>query len=178
MKGRRHPTQRILIIAGPNGAGKTTFALQFLPHEAGCPEFINADLIAQGLSPFSPEAAAFQAGKIMLGLISAHVREGKSFAFETTLSGLAYARSIPIWRRRGFHVKLIFLNLPSIDMALARIRARVAQGGHNIPESVVRRRFGRGLQNFERVYKRLVNSWVVYDNSGPAPLFLDSGDNP
>lgn len=97
-----------MIIAGPNGAGKTTFAQQFLPAEAGCPEFVNADLIARGLAPFSPESAAFEAGRIMLTQIRAHVEAGRSFAFETTLSGTTYARLIPKWRSAGFRVSLLF----------------------------------------------------------------------
>lgn len=177
MNTRRQAPRRIVMIAGPNGAGKTTFAGDFLPHEAGCSDFINADLIARGVSPFAAESAALEAGKIMISLMAARVKAGKSFAFETTLSGLGYARRIPRWRAAGYHVKLIFLSLPSVDLALARIRARVAQGGHDIPGDVVRRRFGRGLDNFERIYRTLVNAWVLYDNAGPAPRLLASGDN-
>jgi predicted ABC-type ATPase len=171
-------TPKVVIIAGPNGAGKTTFAQEFLPKEAGCPEFINADLIARGLSPFSPEEAAYAAGRIMLAQMAAYAKARRSFAFETTLSGLSYASRIGNWRNAGYHVKLIYLNIPSVDLALARIRARVAQGGHNVPESTVRRRFERGFRNFERLYRGLVNSWTLYDNSGPLPRLLDSGDNP
>ena len=174
----RRSGPRIVIIAGPNGAGKTTFAGEFLTNEADCPDFINADLIARGLSPFAPEKAAFEAGRVMLGLMAARVRAGRSFAFETTLSGLAYARRIPRWRRAGYHVKAIFLSLPSWELAMERVRTRVAQGGHDVEGAVVRRRFGRGLANFERVYKPLVDAWVHYDNSGPAPRLVDSGDNP
>ena len=174
---RKRAPRRIVIIAGPNGAGKTTFASEFLPREAGCPDFINADLIARGLSPFAPEDAAFEAGKVMLSMMAGRVKARRSFAFETTLSGLGYARSIPRWRRAGYHVKMIFLSLPSVELALARIRSRVAQGGHDVPETVVRRRFGRGLRNFEQIYRGLVNAWVLYDNSGPAPNLISSGDN-
>lgn len=177
-KPRRRRLPRIVIIAGPNGAGKTTFAEEFLPKEADCPDFINADLISRGLSPFAPEKAAYHAGKIMLTMMAAKLRSRGSFAFETTLSGLAYARQIPHWRDAGYHVKLIYLSLPSVELALARIRARVAQGGHNVPEAVVRRRFARGLRNLERVYKDLVDHWVVYDNSRSTPLVIDSGDQP
>src|SRR5438045_9362993 len=102
---------RVLIIAGPNGAGKTTFAREYLPREAGLPEFINADLIAQGLSPFAPEQAAMAAGRIMVQMIREKVRRRESFAFETTLSGRNYARHIPRWRKAGYEVKLIFLSL-------------------------------------------------------------------
>lgn len=170
--------KKIVIIAGPNGAGKTTFAQEFLPQEADCPDFINADLIARGLSPFAPEKAALRAGKIMLGLLAEYVRRGRSFAFETTLSGLNYARHIPLWRKAGYHVKLIFLSLPAAELAVARVRARVAQGGHGIPEEIVRRRFESGLRNFNETYRPLVNSWALYDNSRQAPVLLSAGDNP
>src|SRR5438876_7097544 len=103
--------EKTVIIAGPNGAGKTTFAREFLPNEADCPIFVNADLIAAALAPFSPEAAAFRAGRLMLEEIDNHVRRGESFAFETTLSGLMYARLIPKWRQLGYRVRLIFLSL-------------------------------------------------------------------
>jgi predicted ABC-type ATPase len=165
-----------VIIAGPNGAGKTTFAEQFLLREADCPEFINADLIAGGLSPYAPETVAFEAGRIMLSQIRAHAKAGKSFAFETTLSGLVYAHLIPRWQSAGYRVNLVFLTVPQVEVALARIRARVAQGGHDVPEPVVRRRFERGLRNFERVYCKLVDSWARYDNSGAAPVLIDVGD--
>lgn len=166
--------KRIVIIAGPNGAGKTTFAREFLPNEADCPNFVNADLIAAGLSPFAPDLAAFKAGRIMLETIADYVRRGESFAFETTLSGLSYAQMVPVWREAGYTVKLIFLALSSADIALARVAARVAQGGHNIPEAVVRRRFAAGSRNFGR-YKQLVNSWQLYDNSGAPPILLEEG---
>lgn len=177
MSPRGRVSRRIVIIAGPNGAGKTTFAAEFLPQEAGCPDFINADLIARGLSPFASESVAFEAGKVMLSQMAARVKAGRSFAFETTLSGLGYARSIPLWRRAGYHVKMIFLTLPSVELALERIRIRVKQGGHDVPEGIVRRRFGRGLRNFEKVYRGLVNAWVLYDNSGALPRLISSGDN-
>ena len=145
--------QRIVIIAGPNGAGKTTFAWEFLPNEAGCPIFVNADLIAAGLSPFAPELVALKAGRLMLEAIAEHVAKGESFAFETTLSGLSYARMIPRWRQAGYVVKLIFLSLPDVEMALARVSTRVSQGGHHVPEAVVRRRFAAGIEHFHSRYK-------------------------
>jgi len=167
--------KKILIIAGPNGAGKTTFAQEFLPEEAKCPHFVNADLIAAGLSPFAPELAAVRAGRIMLEQIHEHVRKGESFAFETTLSGRIYLRLVPEWQAQGYVVKLFFLRLPSPEMALARVRQRVAAGGHNVPEDVIRRRFDAGLRHFEMDYKRLVDEWVLYDNSGEVPVRLDEG---
>ena len=170
--------KKIVIIAGPNGAGKTTFALEFLPREADCPDFINVDLIAAGLSPFDPDRAAIRAGRVMLEEIRHRVRNKNSFAFETTLSGRHYARMIPRWRAMGYHVKLIFLNLPTADLAVARVAARMAQGGHNVPEPVIRRRFDRGLRNLHNMYRTLVNSWALYDNSGMSPRLIASGDNP
>jgi predicted ABC-type ATPase len=174
---KRRAKPRILIIAGPNGAGKTTFAREFLTREAGCPDFINADLIAQGLSPFKPEEAAIAAGRIMLQMMREKVRKRESFAFETTLSGRNYAAHIPRWRRAGYHVTLIFLSLPSVAIALSRIRARVAQGGHNIAAAVVRRRFKAGLENFHRIYSKLVDAWILYDNRGRPPIIMDEGEN-
>jgi predicted ABC-type ATPase len=177
VKLRKRRAKKIVIIAGPNGAGKTTFAQEFLPNEANCPDFINADLIARGLSPFAPEKAALQAGKIMLDQIAAKVRRGDSFAFETTLSGVNYARHIPRWRKAGYHVKLVFLSLPSPEFAVARVRARVASGGHDVPEEVVRRRFAAGWRNFYDVYRPLMDGWTLYDNSGPAPKMIAEGMN-
>jgi predicted ABC-type ATPase len=170
--------KKIVIIAGPNGAGKTTFAREFLPKEAGCPDFINVDLIAAGLSPFAPDKAAVQAGRLMLQEIRRRAKHGESFAFETTLSGRTYARMISQWKTLGYSVKLIFLSIPSVELAIARVAARVAQGGHSVPEDVIRRRFDSGLRNFHGVFRSLVNSWVLYDNSGPAPKLLEAGDNP
>lgn len=172
------PEKKIVIIAGPNGAGKTTFAREFLPREAGCPDFINVDLIAAGLSPFEPDRAAVRAGRLMLQEIHRRARDGESFAFETTLSGRHYAQLIPRWRAAGYHVKLIFLSLPTVALALARVAARVAQGGHDVPEEVVRRRFDRGLRQFREVYQPLVDTWVLYDNSGRTHRLIASGDNP
>lgn len=168
--------KRIVIIAGPNGAGKTTFAREFLPTDAELPNFVNADLIAAGLSPFAPELAAFKAGRIMLETIADYARRGESFSFETTLSGLTYAQMIPAWRSSGYAVKLIFLSLPDVEMAIERVAIRVRQGGHNIPEEVIRRRFAHGLANFER-YKMLVDGWQLYDNSDTPAVLIDEGQN-
>ena len=164
--------KRIVIIAGPNGAGKTTFAREFLPTDAALPNFVNADLIAAGLSPFDPDLVAFKAGRIMLEMIAEHVRRSESFSFETTLSGLTYAQMIPTWRSSGYLVKLIFLSLPNVEVALERVATRVIQGGHNVPVDVIRRRFEHGIKNFD-LYKSLVDSWQLYDNSGAPPVLLD-----
>ena len=163
------------IIAGPNGAGKTTFAHEFLPREAECTSFVNADLIAAGLSPFAPGAADIRAGRLMLQEIASHVRRGENFAFETTLSGRRYVREIPRWRRLGYRVKIIFLYLPDVAIAMERIRVRFKQGGHYIPRDVIRRRYKMGWKNFQEVYKDLVDAWVLYDNSGEKPVLLDVG---
>lgn len=165
--------KKIIIIAGPNGAGKTTFARSFLPAEAQCPRFINADLIAAGLSPFAPEAAALKAGRLMLTEIHEAVAHGESFAFETTLAGLGYVRHIRQWRALGYHVSLVFLSLPDPETAIERVAERVQQGGHNVAEAVIRRRFAAGLRNLALMYKGEVDSWAVYDNSSATPALLE-----
>ncbi|MCE5360426.1 zeta toxin family protein [Candidatus Igneacidithiobacillus taiwanensis] len=167
------PERKVIIIAGPNGAGKTTFAREFLPNEAACPVFVNADLIAAGLAPFAPETAAVRAGRLMLAELDRHFRAGESFAFETTLSGRTYLRHIRQWQQAGYWVELIFLRLNHADEAVARVRQRVLQGGHNIPEALIRRRFTAGLENFHRHYAPVADAWVLYDNAGEAPVLLD-----
>jgi predicted ABC-type ATPase len=170
-------SKKIIIIAGPNGAGKTTFARSFLPEEAQCSRFINADLIAAGLSPFAPEAEAFKAGRLMLEEIAECVRKGESFAFETTLAGLSYLARIRQWREQGYHVSLFFLCLPDAETAIARVAERVRQGGHDIPQPVIRRRFAAGLRNFHAAYKSCVDAWALFDNVGEAPVLLELEEN-
>ena len=165
----------VFIVAGPNGAGKTSFALEYLPNEASCLTFINADLIAAGISPFRPEPAAIRVGRVMLHLISESVTRGESFAFETTLSGRTYANMIPRWQQQGYWVKLFFLRLPNPELAIDRVRHRVHEEGHNFPESIVRRRFHSGWRNFETICRNLVDEWAVYDNSGETPILLEEG---
>ena len=167
--------KKVMIIAGPNGAGKTTFAGEFLPNEAGCPNFVNADLIAAGLAPFAPDTAAFRAGRLMLAEIHNNARRGESVAFETTLSCRHYARLIPQWQLAGYTAKLFFLKLVSPELAIARVRQRVKTGGHDVPEAIIRRRFAAGLRNFESLYKPVVDEWALYDNSGPLPILLEEG---
>ena len=135
--------------------------------------FINPDLIAAGLAPFNPESASFKAGRLMLAEIDECVNAGHSFAFETTLSGLAYLKKIAIWQKLGYEVKLWFLSLPMEDVAVSRVARRVQQGGHNIPEDVIRRRFRAGLENFYERYSKVVNSWAFYDSSGMHIRLID-----
>ena len=125
------------IIAGPNGAGKTTFAREFLPNYANCRNFINADLIAEGISPFSPETAAVRAGRLMLEEISLVMRRGSDFGFETTLSGRGHLNSVRRLKKRGYSVHFLYLWVPTVELALGRIRERVSRGGHDVPEAVV-----------------------------------------
>jgi predicted ABC-type ATPase len=171
-------TKKIVILAGPNGAGKTTFAREYLPYEADCPTFINADLIAAGLSPFKPELAALRAGRLMLEELDRYAADGRSFAFETTLSGLTYLRRIARWRAAGYHIKLIYLALASPEEAVARVAERVRQGGHDIPEPTIRRRFAAGLKNFLGVYRHRVDYWQWFDNSRLRPILKEEGQNP
>ncbi len=171
------PERKIIMIAGPNGAGKTTFALEYLPFEPACPIFVNADLIAAGVSPLEPEAAGFRAGRLMLEEIDRHARQGRSFAFETTLAGLGYVRRIRQWRSEGYDVKLIYLPLATPEEAIRRVEQRVAQGGHGIPEAVTRRRFDRSVANFRHVYRDLVDSWLVLDRRGRRLVLVDEGRN-
>ncbi len=167
------PDKKVIIIAGPNGAGKTTFAREYLPNEADCPVFVNADLIAAGLSPFRPATAAIRAGRLMLEEINTHARAGGSFAFETTLAGRGYARMIHQWRADDYRVRLIFLSLATPEEAIKRVASRVLQGGHHIPEQVIRRRFDSGLRNFKTVYRPHVDDWLWYNNSGTTPILLE-----
>jgi predicted ABC-type ATPase len=162
------------IIAGPNGAGKTTFAREFLPNYAECRNFVNADLIAQGLSPFAPETVAFRAGRLMLEEIETLAVRRVDFGFETTLSGRAHLRLIEGLKKRGYEVHIFYLWLPSVDLALSRVRKRVLQGGHNIPEVVVRRRFERSTASFLVHYRLVTDSWMLFDNSGTSPAVIAS----
>ena len=169
--------KKILIIAGPNGAGKTTFAEEFLPNEASCSEFVNADLIAAGLSPFQPEQVAFAAARLMLERMADLVAAGKSFALETTLSTRCYLRLIPQWKAAGYTVKLCFLALPDADFAIRRVAQRVSFGGHSIPVDTIRRRFDRGWGNLRCYYIGIVDEWAIYDASHTPPILIDTGEN-
>jgi len=170
--------KKIIIIAGPHGAGKTTFARSFLPEEAACTRFINADLIAAGLSPFAPRNALTRASRIMLEEIHACAGRGVSFAFETTLSGLGHLHLIWKWQKMGYRVYLYFLGLDSADIAVARVAERVRQGGHGIPEDIIHRHYKAGLRNFDSYYRKSADAWVVFNNSVEQPCFLEFGENP
>ena len=167
--------KRIIIIAGPNGADKTTFAREYLPVEVGITTFINADLIAAGLSPFAPELAARRAGRLMLEEIDRCGAAGMDFALETTLAGKAYLQRIHQWQANGYRVKLIFLKLSHEEAAIRRVAERVAQGGHSIPTEVIRRRFVSGLRNFTNLYQPIVDAWQLIDNGGATPQLLTQG---
>ena len=169
--------KKIIIIAGPNGAGKTLFAREYLPKESNCPVFVNADLIAGGLSPFMPQAAAVRAGRLMLKEIDRHANKGENFAFETTLSGRGYMKKIKKWRADGYTVKIIFLSLAIPEEAVGRVAMRVSQGGHDVPEAVIRRRFHTGLRNFENSYRHCVDFWQLFNNGGDTPILIKKGEN-
>ena len=162
-------TKNVYIIAGPNGSGKTTFAKKFLPNYADCTNFINADLIAQGLSPFSPSLAAMKAGRLVLKEIQELADKGANFAFETTLSGKTYLSFLKALKNKDYQIHLFFLWIPSLNLALERIKDRVASGGHDVPAVDVRRRFRRSIENFLSVYKPLLDSWMLFDNSEEKP---------
>jgi predicted ABC-type ATPase len=169
-------TKKCYILAGPNGAGKTAFANEFLPIEAECLNFINADLIAQGLSPFQPSKMAIEAGRLMIQQINNCVRKSESFAIETTLSGKGYYKKIIGWKTQGYEIIIYFLKLPSVEIAMERVKLRVAKGGHNIPERDIRRRFEKGWPNFNMLYKPLADSWTVFDTSGDMPVVIDEAE--
>lgn len=158
----------VYIIAGPNGVGKTTFARKFLPIYADCKNFINADLIAQGVSPFSPESAAIHAGRLMLDEIRFSMNREVDFGFETTLSGRSHMGVIRQLKEHSYRIHLFYLWVPGVELTLERIRERVSRGGHNVPEVVVLRRFDRSIANFLTHYRALADRWILFDNSTPS----------
>ncbi len=162
----------VIVIGGPNGAGKTTAANRLLPTTLQLNEFLNADEIARGLSPFDPEANAIPAGRMMIDRIDKLVAAGKSFAFETTCAGHRHAKLLRSCRSAGYRVTFIFLWLPSAHAATARVAQRVSRGGHHIPYEVVFRRYAAGLHNMRHIFLPLADVAFVYDNSGVAPLLI------
>ena len=169
--GRRVAT--VIVLAGPNGAGKSTTAPSLLKGTLAVREFVNPDPIAQGLSGFRPNHVALAAGRIMLDRLHELARLRADFAFETTLASRSYAPWLRELRKAGYRVHLIFLWLPSADVAVARVRERVRMGGHAVPEATIRRRYAAGLRNFFALYRPLADTWQVYDNSGsstPRPI--------
>ena len=164
--------KNVYIIAGSNGAGKTTFAIKFLPEYANCPHFVNADLIAQGLSPFEPQRAALKAGRLVLQQIREFADRGVCFGFETTLSGRSYVKLLKELAEKGYNLYLFFVWIPNTELAISRIKDRVAAGGHNVPENDVRRRFKRSIGNFFELYKPLLTSWMLFNNSGTKPELI------
>lgn len=167
----RRPTAPLcLIIAGPNGAGKTTFAREFLPKEGGILNFVNADLIAAGLSPLKPDQATLTAGRVFLTELDRLATARENFSFESTLSGLTYVERITRWKQQGYRIELVYLQLDSPELALKRIAMRVKQGGHHVPAADVRRRFVRSWRNFEKHYRSLCDAWWLFDATGYPPI--------
>ena len=166
----------LYIIAGCNGAGKTTASFTVLPEMLDCHEFVNADEIARGLSPFHPEGVAIQAGRLMIERVIQLLKEGETFAFETTLSTRSYVKLIQQAQRRGYFVTLLFFSLATPEQAVQRVAKRVSQGGHNIPTDVIYRRFESGLANLFNLYMPIVDYWALYDNSNIPTRHIASGE--
>ncbi len=167
----------LYIIAGPNGAGKTTFVGKFLPEYAHCLNFVNADMIAAGLSPFSPELASIRAGRLMLEQIHNFSRQKVDFAFETTLSGLSYIKKLNAIKADGYRIVLLFLWLRSPEIGIMRVNQRVKRGGHDVPEPTIRRRYYRGLFNLFKHYLALADTWIIFDNSTDSPDIIAFYEN-
>lgn len=167
----------VIVLAGPNGAGKSTAAPRILPEELAITNFVNADVIAQGLAGFQPESAAIEAGRIMLERLSELAALRESFAFETTLSGRNFARRLKDMRADGYDVHIFYLYLPDADTSVSRVAHRVKLGGHSVPEDVIRRRYELGLRNLFQLYLPLSTTWNLYENSmSPAPNLIASGE--
>ena len=165
----------LYIIAGCNGAGKTTASYTILPDMLDCKEFVNADEIAKGLSPFQPEKIAFEAGRIMLKRINELLEANKTFAFETTLATKSYKSYIEIAKKKGYQITLLFFWLNTPNLAISRVKNRVLEGGHHIPENIIRRRYERGLFNFFTIYLPLLDNWLMINNSGEPYQIIAEG---
>lgn len=170
MNQKRHPT--CWIIAGPNGAGKTTFALEYLPRTAGCEVFVNADLIAAGLAPLAPEGRTVAASRVFLREITQNILARRDFGFETTLAGRAYRRLIKRLKSEGWRVELMYLALPSVELAKHRVAERALHGGHDIPLADIERRFFRSLNNFLNEYVLLADQTICYWNAEKDPVVV------
>ena len=162
----------LYVIAGPNGAGKTTIAQKFLPNNLNIVEFVNADNIAKGLSPFNPKGVAIEAGRIMLNRIKELSKHKIDFAFETTLSTLSYVKFINECKKKGYEVVLIFVWLNSPDLAKRRVAQRVIEGGHNIDDHIIETRYYKGLKNLRERFVKICDDWIVIDNSGRQAVFV------
>lgn len=162
----------LYIIAGPNGAGKTTTAQKILPESLRVIEFVNADNIAKGLSPFNPEGVAIEAGRIMLSRIKELSEQKKDFAIETTLSSKSYTRFVQDCKKNGYETVLIFVWLESFELAKDRVKQRVSKGGHNIPLDVIERRYQKGIYNLKNYFVNLCDSWLIINNSGEETSFI------
>ena len=170
---RSHPV--VHVVAGPNGAGKTTFATEYLPGFAECREFLNADLIAAGLSPFAPESQNVRAGRLMLERMRELVEQRSDFGFETTLAGRTWRSSLLKMKATGYQVHLYFLWLPDAEIAVSRVQNRVRQGGHNVPVEDIRRRYRAGLRNFVQLYRPSADQWSLLDGTlMPPPIIAKS----
>ena len=167
----------LYIIAGPNGAGKTTASFNVLPTLLNCREFVNADEIARGLSPFDVESVAIQAGKLMLERIEFLLKQGHTFAIETTLATNSYTNLVSRAQGLGYEVHLLFFWLSSPEVAYERVARRVEEGGHNIPRGVIERRYWRGLKNLFEKYIPIVDYWAIYDNNSSSVLIASSSNN-
>ena len=157
--------RKLYIIAGCNGAGKTTASYTVLPEMLGCKEFVNADEIAKGLSPFNPESVAIEAGRLMLQRMDDLLAEGADFAFETTLATRSYVKFIEKAHAKGYYVTLLFFWLPTPEQAIERVATRVREGGHNIPSEVIPRRYANGIRNLTTLYTPICDYWTIYNNS-------------
>ena len=166
----------VVVLAGPNGAGKTTSARTLLAETLNLMTFVNADVIAQGLSGFNPEIVAFEASEIMLKRLHDLAAQRASFAFETTLSGRSYGPWLRSLNEAGYRIHLVFFWLASDDLAVVRVTERVRAGGHHIPEQTIRRRYRRSIDNFFTVYRPLATVWSFYDNSADFPRLIAKGD--
>lgn len=166
---------KLFIIAGPNGAGKTTASFTILPQILNCREFVNADEIARGLSPFNPSNVSFEAGRIMLTRINQLIESETTFAFETTLSTRSYVKLIELSKEKSYEINLIFLWLNSPELAIERVKYRVSQGGHDIPTDVIKRRYRKGLFNFLNLFQPVCDKWILADNSHSSPEIIAEG---